>query len=250
MYTEFDIIPTLQVYPKRGGIILKNVYAVLFFIGVIYTGITFLLGSLFGSSDIDMDGVDFDGIDVGGADFDGIDVGSADFDGVDIGGADLEVADVSGAGFDGGDVGGGSQFSLPIKPFQVVIFLTALGGSGLIMLALNVIWWVSIILSVGIAFLLVTTIDKYIYKPLIKSQTTVKKQAYAIGLTATVLEKIPENGFGRISYTVSGNILSAVAKSKQDGIVIPKGAKVVIKNIHKNIFYVTEIRELEIKSKK
>ncbi|MDR2940621.1 MAG: hypothetical protein LBV08_09930, partial [Clostridiales bacterium] len=58
-------------------------------------------------------------------------------------------------------------------------------------------------------------------------------------LEAVVLESIPSGGYGRVSYKIDKNILSAAAKELVPGEGIKKGTTVLIDDIKDNIFYVS-----------
>jgi membrane-bound ClpP family serine protease len=58
-----------------------------------------------------------------------------------------------------------------------------------------------------------------------------------IGIAAEVISKIPESGFGKIRYNISGSVVTSPAKS-EDGSAISGGEKVEIIYIEKNTYFV------------
>lgn len=139
---------------------------------------------------------------------------------------------------------------LPMKPFVIMSFVTVFGGSGLIfinMFFFRTFTWLTIPISFFIALTVSKSLYNFVYIPLLKSQTVVEKQAAAIGVTATVLEAILPNSYGRISYKISGNILSSAAKETTPGNGFKKGDLVIIESIIDNIYYVSKKIDAEIK---
>ncbi len=187
---------------------LSEIYLTCFFIGAIYSAISFILGGIFDFLDFDFELPDF----------------------LDIFHIELPHVDAA----------------LPIKPFIIVAFVTVFGGVGSILL-LTDFFQANQIFSLPIAiisaFLASTFLYKAVYLKLLKMATTVKKQADAVGLRAKVLETIIPGGYGRISYSIDNNILSAAAKELIPGEGIKKGASVLISDIKENIFYVTLISD-------
>lgn len=192
---------------------LEKVYIFCLAIGCIYTLVTFLLGGIADFFDFDVD-VDLDP--------------SFHIDALPF---------------------------LPMKPFVIMSFITVFGGSGLIfinMFFFRTFNWLTIPVSFFIALSVSKGLYNFVYIPLLKSQTVVEKQSAAIGVTATVLEAVLPNKFGRISYKISGNILSAAAKEKTPGNGFKKGDLVIIESIADNIYYVSkkETDELTITESK
>lgn len=145
---------------------------------------------------------------------------------------------------------------LPIKPFTVMVFLTVFGGSGLISeKCLSAI--PAVVIALTVAYLAAVLLYRVVYVTLLRAQTETKGVSDAIGMEATILESIPLEGFGRISYIVDDNILSGVAKrlyeeKKEDSVLLDndgrkiikidkrykKGEKVYIWEVKDNVYYV------------
>jgi len=198
--------------------VIFNIYLFCLAVGVIYTGFTTLIHGVISVADIAAD-VHFE-----------LDHGHLDFghDHVDFGHGD--------AGVDGGH----ADFLLPIKPFTIMIFLTVFGGAGIILI--KFLWpLVTLPISFVTAYMISYLAYRLIYLRLVRAQTTAKKAGAAIGVEATVLERIPEGGIGRISYKIDGNILSGAAKeleTHEGGFL--KNSRVFIHEIKDNIYYVTD----------
>ena len=195
-----------------------NIYLFCLAVGVIYTGFTTLIHGVISVADIAAD-VHFD-----------LDHGHLDFghDHVDFGHGDADVG------------GGHADFLLPIKPFTVMIFLTVFGGAGIILTRI-LFPLITLPISFVIAYIISFLAYKLIYLRLVRAQTTAKKAAAAIGIEATVLEKIPDGGIGRISYKIDGNILSGAAKEFKPHVGgFLKNSRVFIHEIKDNIYYVTD----------
>ena len=135
---------------------------------------------------------------------------------------------------------------LPIRPTALICFSTVTGGVGSILLRLG---WLnplmhlcSIASGYGISMLLGVALPR----KLSRAQNTSAAERYElVGLSAQVTSSILENSFGRISYNVRGNTYSAPARHI-DGKRVQQGSQVVICEIKKNVFYVTELNILNI----
>ncbi len=79
---------------------------------------------------------------------------------------------------------------------------------------------------------------RLIIVPLNKAQNTSAVEIQSlIGHDAVVTEKIPQGGFGKITYRINGNIYSAPSKS-EDGNEISRNTYVEIAHIEKNTYFV------------
>jgi len=180
---------------------MLQVFQICFWVGVLFTLITFILGQFFDFADVDGD-IDFD------ADF--------DFDG-----------DVPGYAIS------------PLKPVIITAFVTVFGGVGLILLNRGLAEELVVITSLAAAFMVSALIYKLIIVPLHKAQnTSAISQAALIGLEAKATLAISDKSFGNIAYIVGGNTYSSPAKALEEEI-IPKNEVVIIRKIENNVFYVT-----------
>ena len=130
---------------------------------------------------------------------------------------------------------------LPIRPTALICFSTVTGGAGTIFLKLGwenpLMHICSIASGYGLSMLLGVALPR----KLRRAQNTSAAERYElIGLSAQVTSTILENSFGRISYTVRDNTYSAPARHI-DAKRVAQGSLVVICEIKKNVFYVTEL---------
>lgn len=126
----------------------------------------------------------------------------------------------------------------PLKPVLMAAFVTVFGGVGMISMERGVEGVVSIGIALFFAFLAGALFYRYIIVPLYKAENTgAISQEELIGHLAKISIGIKGKGFGKISYTVNGNIYTAPAKSIEE-IDIAVGTEVVIIEIKNNIFYV------------
>jgi len=134
----------------------------------------------------------------------------------------------------------GSAFSF-LKPTLIAVFLTVVGGLGLL---LTPRFYGSlgdgVVLAISImgGFVVATAVNIAIVKPLYKAQnTSTFGKEETIGLRATVISYIPAGGYGKISYSISGSLVTSPAKS-EDGDEIKSGESVEIVNIEGSTYYV------------
>lgn len=130
----------------------------------------------------------------------------------------------------------------PFKPMIIAAFLTSFGGFGLI-LQYKTVWHSPQIIIVALlaALAIAATLYYFVLVPLHKVQnTSAVEQKHLIGQRAKVTLNIKENRFGKIGYTVGGNIYSAPAKTFGDK-EFAVGEEVIIIDIQKNVFYVDKI---------
>ena len=126
----------------------------------------------------------------------------------------------------------------PLKPSVIAAFVVVFGGTGLIFINLfdEPITAISLagLTATGVAYVLY----RFILMPLLKAQnTTAIEQKILIGKNATVSEKIPRAGYGKIRYVVNDSTYTAPAKS-DNGDEIARNASVEIIAIEKNTFFV------------
>jgi membrane protein implicated in regulation of membrane protease activity len=186
-----------------GGMYMEKAYTILFWVGVIYTLVTFIIGDLFGAIHIDSH-------------------------------IDMNVDSHGG-------LNGFSLF--PLKPITIVSFITVFGGIGILgtTYKLNPIstFIVAAVLGIVISFLLY----RFVLIPLYKAQnTSAVSQDRLIGMEAKVISPIFENGFGTISYIVNGSKYNAPAQhiSKKS---VSQGEDVMIYEIKDNVFYVQPLND-------
>lgn len=125
----------------------------------------------------------------------------------------------------------------PLKPAVVASFIIVFGGAGLIFLQM-----IPPITAVPLAGLVGTAVAYIVYRgvviPLARAQnTTAIERKSLIGHSAQVTEKIPEGGFGKITYRVNDSIHTAPAKA-WDGAEIVRNTSVEIVDIENNAYYV------------
>lgn len=187
-------------------------YSIIFFVGVIYTVVTFLLGGLFGLAHI------------GGHIDTHVD-------------AHIEMHPHVDMHVDGhGDSSSINVF--PVKPITVVSLITVFGGIGMIgtYYGINPIFLFVVALIAGffVSFLLY----KFVVVPLYKAQnTSAVSERSLIGMKAKVISPIIEEGFGTIAYVVNGSKYNAPAQHVAKKSVA-LGEEVIIYEIKNNVFYV------------
>lgn len=209
---------------------MASFFLILFWFGVLFTVTTFLLGhilSIFnGSNGADgLDGMDgLDGIDIP----DGADITHAEF-------SDSSFSDnIAHSAL--GTVWG---HLLPFKVSCIAPFCAAMGGVGYILLRRGFADWAAVALGVVAGWGVAVLINSFVLIPLARAQNTAASNAEeAIGREAVVIETIPGDGFGKISYVVRGNQMSAPARS-QAGYHIDRGATVRIEKLDGSVHMVT-----------
>ncbi|MCI8408185.1 MAG: hypothetical protein HFJ09_02795 [Lachnospiraceae bacterium] len=145
-------------------------------------------------------------------------------------------------GVDGIDLGS-LDISLPLSPMVYILGTTTFGGLGWILHIIfpNCPSFLVIVISLSVGIFTAGLFYKGIISPLHKAEnTSAPDQEELIGVIAMVVEKIPENGFGEISYVVNGNTYIAPAKST-DNTPIEKQADVSICWIEEYVFYVSKL---------
>ena len=138
-----------------------------------------------------------------------------------------------------GDFSTGGTVS-PLKPSVIAAFITVFGGTGIILVGLDVPMLTVIPLAgvagAGVAFLFF----RFVIVPLSKAQNTSAVEIQSlIGHPAKVSVKIPQGQFGRITYKVNGNTYSAPAKA-EDGKEILRSVPVEIVYIANSTYFVKQ----------
>jgi len=135
------------------------------------------------------------------------------------------------------DVGPFSIF----QPKLIAIFLTITGAIGMILSArLDNVFSGPIVLTISVfsGLAVAGLINRLIVIPLRRAENTsaFDKQA-TIGTWAKVISPIPQNGYGKISYSISGSTVTSPAKS-EDGGEIKNGENVAIVYIEGGTYFV------------
>ena len=130
-----------------------------------------------------------------------------------------------------------------IKPSVISTFLVVFGIIGILLEVVGTFSALPMI-NFGIAFLagFVTSLalNRFILIPLRKLEnTSAADRQMLVGLEAQVIEKIPQGGFGKITFSINGNKHNAPAKS-EDGNQIERYASVEIIYIEKSTYFVRE----------
>jgi len=135
------------------------------------------------------------------------------------------------------NVGGFAFF----KPVLISVFLTVTGGMGLLLTPRFYGTMGSVIvLAISFlgGFLLATLLNYFVIKPLHRAQnTSTFNKMDTIGQIAKVISPIPQGGYGKISFSISGSLVTSPAKS-EGGDAISKGEDVEITQIEGNTYFV------------
>ena len=124
-----------------------------------------------------------------------------------------------------------------LKPKVLALTLTVMGGVGLI-LSGRMNSYLVFPISLGGGMLAGFLLYRFIFVPLYRMQhTSTHDKQSLIGSFAKVVLTIPQGGYGKIKYTVSGSIVTSPAKT-EDGSGIEKDTDVVIVAIKNNAYYV------------
>ncbi|OPJ60487.1 hypothetical protein [Clostridium oryzae] len=201
---------------------MEYVYVTIFFVGVIYTAATFILGNLFDFLNLSGEVLNFLHLDT--------------HVNIDINGVDNS---------------NGAMTISPFKPLVIVSFLTVFGGVGMIGTHAKLNPIITFFLAFILAYLIAAILYKFILIPLYRAQNTSSvMQKEIIGMRAVVLSPILEESFGQISYVINGSRQNAPAKSI-DGKSVSQGQDVIIREIKDGIFYVEALKNnnLSIKEK-
>ena len=194
---------------------MEQVYTIVFWVGVIYTVVSFLMGGLFGL------------VHLGGHIDTHVDTGFHTHIDTAFGGHGVSPT-----------------FTVfPLKPITIVSFLTVFGGIGMMGThnGLNTVLLFIMALASGLitAFILY----KFIVVPLYKAQNTSDvSRKMLIGMQAKVISPIFEDGFGTIAYVVNGRKYNAPAQHIGKKAV-EQGEEVIIYEIKNNTFFVQPLNE-------
>lgn len=193
---------------------MERIYLTLFLIGVIYTVVTVLLGGIL---DVVHMGTHFDTH------------------------VDTHIDTHVDTHMDGNLDCSGATHTLtvsPLKPIVIVSFITVFGGVGTLGSHYKLSPIPLFAISLIAAYLTAFVLYRFVLIPLYRAQnTSAISQEELIGMNATIISPILEEGFGTISYIVNGSIYNAPAKSVNKEPV-PQGEEVKIVEIKDNVFYV------------
>ena len=128
-----------------------------------------------------------------------------------------------------------------IKPSVVSTFLIVFGLVGILLeafFAFSTFAAVNFGIAFFAGFVSSLALNRFVLIPLRKLEnTSAVDRQMLIGQSAVVIEKIPQGGFGKISFTISGNKHNAPAKA-EDGSEIGRHSKVEIIYIEKSTYFV------------
>jgi membrane protein implicated in regulation of membrane protease activity len=126
-----------------------------------------------------------------------------------------------------------------LKPSLIAIFLVVMGGIGLILSPRMVglplmVAFISFVCGILVAGLL----NRFVIVPLQKAQnTSAFNMQDTIGTQAVVISPIPQSGYGKIRYNISGSVVTSPAKS-EDGGEVRTGEQVDIVYVERNTYFV------------
>jgi len=132
--------------------------------------------------------------------------------------------------------GVGSPF---LQPTVIAVTLAVTGGIGLILSPI-IGSHLAFPFAAGAGLVAGFLLFRLVILPLRRLEHTSSHDKQAlIGRTAKVVLSIPQGGFGKIKYSVTGSYVTSPAKS-EDGVQIFKDTEVVITHIKNNAYYVRE----------
>jgi hypothetical protein len=194
---------------------MDKVYTIIFLVGVIYTVVTFLMGSLFSFAHLD---------------------GHIDTH------VDCGIEGHLDTHIDG--VGTSPTLTVsPLKPIVIVSFLTVFGGIGMMGTRYGLNSILTFLLALISGRIVSYVLYKFVVVPLYKAQnTSAVFQQSIVGTSAVVISSIMQDGFGTISYVVCGSKHNAPARNRTNEAVA-QGEEVIICEIKNNVFYVELLNE-------
>ena len=125
------------------------------------------------------------------------------------------------------------------KPTLIAVFLTVTGGIGLLLTPIlgSATWLILLISAIG-GVMVSGLLNKLVLVPLYRAQNTSAFNVQdTIGKQAEVIAVIPQGGYGKIKYNISGSVVTAPAKS-ENGAEIRAGETVSIIYIDDKTYYV------------
>lgn len=184
---------------------MENIFFVAFVIGIIYTVVSFLLGTVISFGDLNTE-LEFD----------------INWD--DIGFFDVPIS--------------------PLKPIIIASFITVFGGIGLIIYKYYKFPMIlSIIIAFTTALIISFLIYHFIVIPLYRTQNRMVHDINKLSdKSVIVLSSIYGNKYGKIRYTIEEGVYSGPARSV-DGRDIKQGESALIVKIEKNVFFVERVNK-------
>jgi len=144
------------------------------------------------------------------------------------------------------------QFFSFFKPTLLAVFMVVMGGVGLLIThgfaEHSFFEWNGIVFftSVVSALLVSGLINRLVLIPMRRAQNTSAFNIQdTIGVCAKVISPIPQGGYGKISYNISGSTVTSPAKS-DDGNPINTGENVDIIYVENNTYFVRKQAEGQI----
>jgi len=134
-----------------------------------------------------------------------------------------------------------------LSPITIAVFLTVTGGLGMILSPQMEFFIGGGLIAFGISafggVIVAAAIDRFLIIPLYKAQNTSSFNIQdTIGTTATVISPIPQGGYGKIRYNISGAVVTSPAKS-DDGNQIKSGEQVTIIYVQKSTYFVKRVAD-------
>ncbi|MBI5380953.1 MAG: hypothetical protein HZA31_03535 [Opitutae bacterium] len=161
------------------------------------------------------------------------------FGGHDVDHGDIGTGGHAEAGFDHSGIPGISFFS----PMVLASFITAFGGLGIIFSGIEATKsvWVSAPLSVAGAFLIALAVLWLFNLVFSRSQSSSEARvASLVGMTASLLSPIPENGVGEIAYVQGSTRYTAPARAEK-GLPLAQGQTVRITRVVGTQYFVEPV---------
>jgi len=126
------------------------------------------------------------------------------------------------------------------QPKLIAVFLMVAGGMGMILSARLDMFGGTFVFTISAlsGLIIAGLIHRFIIIPLFKAQNTSAHDKQAtIGTWAKVISPIPQGGYGKIRYNISGSVVTSPAKS-EDGGEIKNGENVAIVYIEGSTYFV------------
>jgi len=143
-------------------------------------------------------------------------------------------------GSDGSAHGGPSPFNLT----TILGFVTAFGGAGYLLTAMDVVGGTAALILAALAGLAVAAcLFFFLSKVLMRQDDVMRESDFEhVGVLGTVSIPIAPDGIGELKYELNGTIRSIGARS-QNGKPIGRGVKAIIMSVDKGIATVCEFEE-------
>jgi len=129
-----------------------------------------------------------------------------------------------------------------LSPKIVALFMVVMGGLGLL-LTPRMEYFVggrSIVAAISVAggLVVAAAVCRFVLIPMRNAENTSAFNIQdTIGVQAEVISIIPQGGYGKIRYSISGSVVTSPAKS-EDGNQIKRGEHVEIIYVEKNTYFV------------